>query len=368
MMIKKILKLMILIPMVYFISACQTQQTTSSSSGIPSIPSSSPSGMPSPPSSPSAGLPSPSSSPSMPSSSPSFPSSSPSFPSGQQSSSSLPSGDSGSSSSANSGDMNSGSGDDQILSEAMDVFNQSGDGQSGGQQGALGDSDVLGQTAGNSMPGDQASGSGESGGASQDDPLLGAEIDPYASGGAAGGMDSAQGEIDPYADPYASGGGLAGEEAGYPDYGSGGSGAMTSDERVGAMEEQFDEQLAQFDGMILDEQQAARASRDSGADASDYGLGGDGESAPLLTASARGQTMSNSGGGIMPNIPANRQGEFSGQGSPNQANIPTDIPDGSDDDVVARQLREAAMNESDPELRERLWDEYRKYKQGAVGR
>jgi hypothetical protein len=40
---------------------------------------------------------------------------------------------------------------------------------------------------------------------------------------------------------------------------------------------------------------------------------------------------------------------------------PSDIPNGRDDDVVARQLREAAMAESDPELREALWDEYRNY-------
>ncbi len=42
--------------------------------------------------------------------------------------------------------------------------------------------------------------------------------------------------------------------------------------------------------------------------------------------------------------------------------VPADIPDASDDDIVARQLREAAMQEQDPELREKLWDEYRKYK------
>jgi hypothetical protein len=45
--------------------------------------------------------------------------------------------------------------------------------------------------------------------------------------------------------------------------------------------------------------------------------------------------------------------------------VPAGIPDGSDDDIVARQLREAAMKETDPELRERLWEEYRKYKQGT---
>ena len=33
----------------------------------------------------------------------------------------------------------------------------------------------------------------------------------------------------------------------------------------------------------------------------------------------------------------------------------------TDEDIVAKQLREAALAEEDPELRERLWAEYRKY-------
>jgi len=44
--------------------------------------------------------------------------------------------------------------------------------------------------------------------------------------------------------------------------------------------------------------------------------------------------------------------------------VPDDIPDGSDDDVVARQLREAAEKETDPELKKKLWEEYRRYKVG----
>lgn len=44
--------------------------------------------------------------------------------------------------------------------------------------------------------------------------------------------------------------------------------------------------------------------------------------------------------------------------------IPPDIPTSVDEDVLARQLREAAMNESDPELREKLWEEYRRYIEG----
>ena len=53
------------------------------------------------------------------------------------------------------------------------------------------------------------------------------------------------------------------------------------------------------------------------------------------------------------------------QGGSGSRDVPADIPDGRDDDIVARQLREAAMKEMDPELRERLWEEYRKYKQST---
>ena len=40
---------------------------------------------------------------------------------------------------------------------------------------------------------------------------------------------------------------------------------------------------------------------------------------------------------------------------------PDDIEVMMDDDIVAKQLREAALAEDDPELRDRLWEEYRKY-------
>jgi hypothetical protein len=38
-----------------------------------------------------------------------------------------------------------------------------------------------------------------------------------------------------------------------------------------------------------------------------------------------------------------------------------------DDDIIARRLRRAAENETDPELREKLWDEYRDYKENTKG-
>ena len=54
-----------------------------------------------------------------------------------------------------------------------------------------------------------------------------------------------------------------------------------------------------------------------------------------------------------------RKGEFENVAT---GPVPSDIPNANDDDVVARQLREAAMKEKDPVLREKLWNEYRRYK------
>ena len=70
-----------------------------------------------------------------------------------------------------------------------------------------------------------------------------------------------------------------------------------------------------------------------------------------------------SGGGYLPPARNKREGDYDHQARRHKP--PADVPDGSDDDVLARQLREAAETESDPELRRRLWDEYRRYKEGG---
>ncbi len=44
--------------------------------------------------------------------------------------------------------------------------------------------------------------------------------------------------------------------------------------------------------------------------------------------------------------------------------IPEDIPDPQGDDIVARQIREAAIAATDPALKEKLWEEYKNYRAG----
>jgi hypothetical protein len=144
---------------------------------------------------------------------------------------------------------------------------------------------------------------------------------------------------------------------------------MTQSERQAALDARLEESIAVFDGMILSEREAAQGienenagggaaggngGQQNGSGSQGNGTGGD---APIVIASAPNRS---SGGGVMPDLGRNREGDFDNSSMP-QAPIPDDIPSGNDDDIVARQLREAAMNEPDPELRERLWNEYRNY-------
>ena len=56
--------------------------------------------------------------------------------------------------------------------------------------------------------------------------------------------------------------------------------------------------------------------------------------------------------------------EISGQraGSMPVGTPPKDIPPADNDNIIARQIREAASAESDPEKQQKLWNEYRRYK------
>lgn len=139
----------------------------------------------------------------------------------------------------------------------------------------------------------------------------------------------------------------------------GGSGPMTSQERAAVLAGTLNRGYEDFDGFILEEraraQAEANAARNTGipGDAADAsGAGGAGGS-PIVVAARPGGNASG------PQGPAGAGG--SGSGQDQTFAPPEDIPSGRDDDIVARQLREAAIHEPDPELREKLWDEYRKY-------
>ena len=140
----------------------------------------------------------------------------------------------------------------------------------------------------------------------------------------------------------------------------------TSGEATAELEAELFSGMGEFDEMLLREQERIKAATphadagDGGGAGGQGGAGGDGGQdgedgdAGLQGADGAGSTAS--------------YGEGAGPGSQQHktgTRQPPNIPDGSDDDVVARQLREAAEKETDPELKKKLWEEYRKYKAGT---
>ena len=143
----------------------------------------------------------------------------------------------------------------------------------------------------------------------------------------------------------------------------GADGTLTAAEQVAILDRQLEQSTSDFDTMILEEQarqrelDRERAARQAQASAEASIPAGSGRS-PYQDDIAMGGGDNSVGGGM-------GGASRGGGGAPDNPAIykpPADIPEGDNDDVVARQLREAAMREPDPDVRERLWNEYRKYK------
>ena len=136
--------------------------------------------------------------------------------------------------------------------------------------------------------------------------------------------------------------------------GTRGTGVMTTSEQAAILDEQLRRGYETFDGFILGERERAQAESNEAGSGEQPGAesGGGGGQMP--------QILGAPGANGMPQV-ATQSPPMPGSQNTESFPPPEDIPSGRDDDVVARQLREAAMSEPDPELREALWDEYRNY-------
>ena len=153
----------------------------------------------------------------------------------------------------------------------------------------------------------------------------------------------------------------------------------TVSEKTDNMVDELHSALGEFDEQLLKEQdkikaQTPRSNESQNQSVAQQGAGGqgEGEQGELGDESENNQ---NSTVGQNDEVAAAKGSENESSDNENsdtgetpgnraQTKTPDNIPDGSDDDVVARQLREAAEKETDPELKEKLWEEYRRYKAG----
>ena len=127
---------------------------------------------------------------------------------------------------------------------------------------------------------------------------------------------------------------------------------QTDDEKVMNLEEKLDGSLREFDEMLLKKNQDLTLKSSQGGGDSQNGSSGNGRMGR--------DTVTNDENGTKesPVSPITGSGHKSG-GTIEQSK------EFDNDDVVARQIREAAESETDPELKEKLWAEYRKYKAGS---
>jgi hypothetical protein len=154
------------------------------------------------------------------------------------------------------------------------------------------------------------------------------------------------------------------------------AGPRTADERTAEADDELRRSLEEFDGKMLREQELLEEKRAENAQASAAAGGGTGGSSSgsgsgsgsgserSTGSRSTGSTDSgdSGGGNAGSRVHTEAEREISER---DRERTPEDVGDGSDDDIVARQLREAALAEDDPELREKLWDEYRQYKRSG---
>jgi hypothetical protein len=172
---------------------------------------------------------------------------------------------------------------------------------------------------------------------------------------------------------------------------SAGSGEDPAD-RLKALDRQFNESLAAFDEVLLKElrliqaasakrmqglaEAAAEAGRQAGEKGREAGSAETGSTAETEGSRTEGGGSEKGGAGTEQAKTSEGRGKpgdaaGAGQGAGGRGPGGTGAQPGSytpstDDDIVARQLREAAEKETDPELKAKLWKEYEEYKKGRA--
>ena len=147
------------------------------------------------------------------------------------------------------------------------------------------------------------------------------------------------------------------------------TGSLTPEEKLALMDQALYKSLSQFDAC-----QKSRMASGGGASGSGSAGGSNGSVASTEMSGTEEATNENNTGiteavdqSVTPaegDTLASSENEAGGAGQQIAENgkIPEDIPPANNDTVLEAQIRQAALNEPDPKIKSKLWDEYRKYK------
>ena len=193
-------------------------------------------------------------------------------------------------------------------------------------------------------------------------------MQPGEESGSGDGWESSNQLPDPNANENEEGGGWeSSNQLPDPNAGDGDEDETGEDEEElggtdGTGEDAMQEVLGELDGEILEERNAenSRVNDELAADGSFESVEGD---------EGSGNTEEDEDGGDQAADEVEQEatdgiGEVDEPLLPDTQAIAADTPDATDEEVVARQLMEAALAEEDPDVRKKLMDEYETYRDG----
>ena len=226
----------------------------------------------------------------------------------------------------------------------------SGGGSSGGSSG--GGSSGGGSAGGGAAGGAGGGGAGGGGVRGVSGPVRGAD----APGGLYGESECQEnyGGTDGIGGPANNCDGQSGSVGQYP--------GESEAERTARLEKTLEESVGGFDEVLADEQ---REISTVGRNTEGFGGSGGGGAGSGRVGLGKQSTGGIEGAGQVGEIAKPQEERRASVGDLSEEEIqsrtPEDIPELMSEDIVAKQLREAALSEEDPVLRERLWEEYRTY-------
>lgn len=145
--------------------------------------------------------------------------------------------------------------------------------------------------------------------------------------------------------------------------------SLTREEKLQLMDQALLRSLSKFDA-CQNSQAGSAAGGSAGSDAASNAAGGSG-SIPAADMSGTEKAAGSAGAAANEGTDAGSSDQLeaakaSGPRAPQQTldngKTPEDIPPADNDSVLEAQIRQAAINETDPETQKKLWNEYRKYK------
>ena len=148
---------------------------------------------------------------------------------------------------------------------------------------------------------------------------------------------------------------------------------LTKAEKIALMDKELLRSLSKFDDCKISKMNSSNDEENSSSNGLEQNTGGGSVASSDMSGTDKPLTQdqlgTDEGVEANANLPVSGNRNKNDNGSPSglsisldNGKIPEDLMNADNDSVLQAQIRQAAINEKDPKLKAKLWNEYRKYK------